>query len=107
MHHATYKDIKKAISEIHRILRPSGYFIFDFLSKLDSSYGIGTKIEENTFIGSRSGEENIPHHYTDENELKLLLNSFSRATINKSTYSFHDSKNNEYLSKVFDILTIK
>lgn len=107
LHHATYKDINQAISEIHRILRPNGYFIFDFLSKLDSSYGIGTKIEDNTFIGSRSGEENIPHHYTDENELKLLLNNFSCATINKSIYSFHDSKNNEYLSKVFDVLTIK
>ncbi|WP_331000776.1 class I SAM-dependent methyltransferase [Clostridium guangxiense] len=107
LHHATLSDIKQGINEICRILKPNRYFVFNFLSTLDPSYGIGTKIEENTFVGSRIGEENIPHHYTDENELEALLNKFSFANINKSIYSFYDSKNNEYTSKVFDILAVK
>lgn len=107
LHHAVLSDIKQGINEIYRVLTPTGYFIFDFLSTLDTSYGLGTKIEENTFIGSRSGEENVPHHYTDDTELKALLNNFSFANINKSIYSFHDSKNNNYTSKVFDILAVK
>lgn len=107
LHHAVISDIKQGINEIYRVLKPNGYFVFDFISTLDASYGLGTKIEENTFIGSRTGEENIPHHYTDENELEALLNNFSFATINKSIYIFYDSKNNKYTSKVFDVLAVK
>lgn len=107
LHHAALSDIKQGINEVYRILKPNGYFIFDFLSTLDASYGLGTKIEENTFIGSRTSEETIPHHYTDENELKALLNNFSFANINKSIYSFCDCKNNKFISKVYDVLAIK
>ena len=107
LHHAVYKDIKKGISEIYRVLKPHGYFIFDFLSRKDESYRLGIKIEDNTFIGSRSGEENVPHHYTDENELKTLLSSFSNADIVSRTYYFFDSKMNKYTSKVFDVTAFK
>lgn len=107
LHHAILSDIKQGISEVCRILKPNGYFVFDFLSTLDASYGLGTKIEKNTFVGSRTGEENIPHHYTDESELKALLNKFSFANINKSIYSFYDSKNNQYSSRVFDVIAVK
>lgn len=107
LHHAVISDIKQGINEVCRVLKPNSYFIFDFLSTLDASYGLGTKIEENTFVGSRSGEEDIPHHYTNKNELKALLNNFSFANINKSIYSFCDSKNNQYTSNVFDIIAVK
>lgn len=107
LHHAVISDITQGINEIYRVLKPNGYFVFDFLSTLDASYGLGTKIEKNTFVGSRSSEENIPHHYTDENELKALLNNFSFANINKSIYIFYDYKNNEYKSRVFDVLAVK
>ncbi|MFL0253166.1 class I SAM-dependent methyltransferase [Clostridium neuense] len=107
LHHAILSDIKQGINEVYRTLKPKSYFVFDFLSTLDTSYGIGTEIEKNTFIGSRTGEENIPHHYADENELKALLNNFSFANINKSIYSFYDSKNNQYSSRVFDVIAVK
>lgn len=107
IHHAIIDDIKKGINEIYRVLRPNGYFIFDIVSKEDKSYGLGIKIEENTFVGSREGEESIPHHYTDEKELKLLLNAFSSVEINKSIYSFSYLKGNIYTSKDFDIVAIK
>lgn len=107
LHHAVISDINQGINEVYRALKSNGYFVFDFLSALDTSYGLGTKIEKNTFIGSRTGEENIPHHYTDESELKALLNKFSFANINKSIYSFYDSKNNQYSSRVFDVIAIK
>lgn len=107
IHHAIIDDIKKGINEIYRVLRPNGYFIFDIVSKEDKSYGLGIKVEENTFIGSREGEENIPHHYTDEKELKLLLNGFSSVEISKSIYSFSYLKGNRYTSKDFDIIAMK
>lgn len=107
IHHAVIREIKKGISEIYRVLKPNGYFIFDMLSKEDQSFGLGNKIEEATFVGSREGEENIPHHYTDEKELHLLLNLFSDVEINKSIYSFINLDGNKYISKVFDIVSIK
>lgn len=107
LHHAVFDDIKKGVSEIYRVLRPNGYFIFDIISKEDKSYGLGVKIEENTFVGSREGEENIPHHYTDEKELASFLNTFSSAEISKSIYSFSDLKGNRYTSKDFDICAVK
>lgn len=83
LHHQDIKHIKNSISEINRVLRQSGCFLFNFLSIEDYSFGIGEEIEKNTFIGSREGEDNIPHHYTDIIELKDLLNNFSETKIKK------------------------
>jgi ubiquinone/menaquinone biosynthesis C-methylase UbiE len=107
IHHAIINDIKKVVSEIYRVLKQKGYFIFDMLSKEDESFGLGYKIEENTFVGSREDEENIPHHYTDEKELQSLLNLFSNIEIKKSIYSFIDLKGSKYISKDFDVIAIK
>lgn len=72
LHHARIKDIEKGISEIYRALKPNGCFIFYILSKEDVSYGLGEVVEKDTFVGSREGEEDIPHHYTDIKELTNL-----------------------------------
>lgn len=77
LHHQCLEQIKKSISEIHRVLKEKGFFLFDILSIEDDSFGIGEEIESNTFVGSREGEEDIPHHYTDIEELNDLLKGFS------------------------------
>lgn len=106
LHHAVLEDIKKVIAEVQRVLKPNGYFIFDILSKNDKSYGLGTEIESNTFLGGRKGEEEIPHHYTNEVELESLLYEFSNVEINKSIYKFIMNQI-EYESKCFDVIAIK
>lgn len=107
LHHAKLKDIKRAIKEIYRVLKPKGCLIFDILSKDDLSYGLGETIEENTFIGSREGEEGIPHHYTYIIELENLLEEFCEVSIYKNEYIFNDLKGKEYISKVFDVIAYK
>lgn len=107
IHHAVFSDITKGFNEVFKVLKQGGYFLFDILSKEDSSYGLGEEIESNTFIGSREGEETVPHHYSDENEIKLLIDKFSKATVLKSIYSFKASDGIEYESKVFDVAAIK
>lgn len=106
LHHAVIGDIKKGIDEAFRILKPGGHFIFDFLSKEDESYGLGEMIEDNTFIGGREGEESIPHHYTDVDELKALMNKFFSVEVNKSIYKFNIAPK-EHTSKCFDVVAIK
>lgn len=107
LHHGKLEDIKRGISEIHRVLKPKGCLIFDMLSKEDLSYGLGELIEENTFVGGREGEDGIPHHYIDMEELKNLLEEFSKVNIYKNEYIIDGIKGKEYRSKVFDIITFK
>lgn len=104
IHHAIFSDIKDGINEVYRVLRPNGYFIFDIISKEDKSYGLGVEIEKNTFVGSREGEEDVPHHYTDEKELQILLNQFSAVEINKSIYKICELKVSECC---FDVIAVK
>ncbi|QAA32446.1 class I SAM-dependent methyltransferase [Clostridium manihotivorum] len=107
IHHARMYEIKRAISEVYRVLKPQGYFIFDILSDKDASYGVGMEIEHNTFIGSRQGEEDVPHHYTSERELKSLLDLFSNIKVDKSIYKLTDLSGNIYDSKAFEVVAIK
>lgn len=107
LHHARLTEIERGLSEIHRVLKPNGCLIFDILSKDDLSYGLGEAIEENTFVGSREGEEGIPHHYTDIKELEKLLEKFNGTSIYKNKYIIDDLNGKEYHSKVFDVITFK
>lgn len=106
LHHALSKDIEKGINEIYRVLKPNGYFIFDILSREDNSYGMGERIDDNTFIGGREGEEGIPHHYTDSIELESFTNKFSYIDVNKSIYRFIMNQE-EYISKCYEVMAIK
>jgi len=107
LHHARISEIERGLSEIYRVLKSSGGLIFDILSKDDLSYGLGEAIEENTFVGSREGEEGIPHHYTNIKELEKLLEKFNDTSIYKNEYIIDDLNDKEYHSKVFDVITFK
>lgn len=106
LHHAAVSDIKKGFREIYRVLKPEGTFLFDFLSVFDESYGKGKKVEYNTFVGSRSGEENIPHHYADEKEIVRFTNQFHRVKIQKSVTVCFDLPE-PYVSREFQVTAIK
>ncbi|WP_411676004.1 class I SAM-dependent methyltransferase [Caproicibacter sp.] len=106
LHHACRRDIVAATGEIYRVLAPGGIFVFDFLTRYDSSYGLGREIEENTFLGSREGEAEIPHHYTDEKEIETLTSDFSDVKVQKSIYSYtYDGRS--LAEKVFDVIAVK
>jgi len=107
LHHAKLKEIKKGINETLRVLKPNGCFVFDMISEDDYSHGKGKKIEDNTFVGSRKGEEGITHYYTNLQELKCLLKDFSRAFIYKTEYRIKGMKSQIYRTKVFDVIAYK
>ena len=106
LHHQTFNQINNSMNEIRSVLKNGGYFLFDILSIEDDSYGLGEEIEKNTFIGSREGEEDIPHHYTDDGELKVLLEYFTIVEMLKNEYQIMYN-NDKIISKVFDVLAIK
>lgn len=107
LHHQCLKQIQNSISEIHRVLKQQGCLLFDFMSMEDDSFGVGEEIETNTFVGSREGEEDIPHHYTNVEELHRLFKIFTEIIIQKNEYHILMDSENEIKSRVFDVLAYK
>lgn len=70
--HGLFADLKRQLAEIFRIIRPDGYFAADFGSLKGTDFSRWKEIERNTYLG-KPGEEGIPHHFCDENEIKELF----------------------------------
>jgi len=104
IHHQGLKEIKNSIAEMHRVLKPNGYISINFMSIDDDSFGLGKEIEKNTFVGSREGEENIPHYYTDIDELKGLFKRFMKIEVFKNEYRFSINSKNTITSRMLDVV---
>jgi ubiquinone/menaquinone biosynthesis C-methylase UbiE len=69
--HGTSADMQRHADEMLRVLKPGGVVFADYMSKEDELYGVGEEIEKDTFINENlPGEERIPHHFSDERELR-------------------------------------
>jgi ubiquinone/menaquinone biosynthesis C-methylase UbiE len=97
--HGLRSDIQKSINEIHRILKPGGMTVSDFVTIDDPTFGVGEKIADNTFIGGRPGEENIPHWYAVKEELQNMFLDFSNVKFIDRTYRFKDNFDKEHTIK--------
>lgn len=91
--HGNYKDMKMHANEMLRVVKQGGFLLVDYPSKADSNYRRGLEIEKDTFIYNTPGEETIPHHYTDEVEIKEIYGSQS-VNIKPYVYTFKDNYNN-------------
>lgn len=76
LYHTTLANICRAIGEIERTLRPGGLVLLILQSTQSPHCGRGEKIEPNTFIRETGGDRGVPHHYSDEAELRELLSRF-------------------------------
>ncbi len=105
--HGSLEDARKSVNEIYRVLKPNGVVVIDYVSTEDINYGKGEEIEKDTFINNVEGEENIPHHYSTEAEIKELYSSFSDVEINKVDYHFDDKYGNKHTIKAFVVVARK
>lgn len=99
--HGPLTDLQQSVAEMYRAVRPGGLIVADFCSVEDETYGLGEALEENTFVGGRSGEEDIPHHYSTAEELASLFRPFSSAEIAPVDYTYHDPAGNPHTIKAF------
>ncbi len=74
--HGKIEQIKKAISEIYRVLKKDGILYLSVPSVKHPEYFTGEEIEPNTKININAIDGNVPHHYFIENEIRNLLNKF-------------------------------
>ena len=75
--HGKIEQIKKAISEIYRILRKNGILYLSVPSVKHPEYFTGKEIEPRTKINIDAIDGNVPHHYFTENEIRNLFNKFN------------------------------
>ena len=74
--HVLPLDAKKLISEIHRLLKPDGFLCITLKTCLDTAYGNGARVADDTFIIPDGVEAGIPQRYYDEADVENLLSGF-------------------------------
>lgn len=107
IYHGTLADIKKTIGEIYRVLKVNGTVMTDMLSVSHETYGMGEEIENNTFVGEKQGEEDVPHHYTTRGEIAWLFSEFRQLQIRLPVSSYLDDSGEKHIVKRYDITAIK
>jgi SAM-dependent methyltransferase len=86
LEHNTLGGLKKTISELEQALKPNGILIATLISTKDPRYGTGKEIEPNTFTNIKDpAESDVPHRFSDEEEIKELFTGFNLIDSNEKT----------------------
>jgi len=81
LQHNKLIQIKKIISEMYRILKPSGYIFSYCKSKRDFLFNRGRKLENNSFYIKNFADTPTIIHFFGEKEIRLLWKKFSKIEI--------------------------
>ncbi len=79
IYHGDPDVVRRAIAEIHRVLRPGGVYQGTMISKRNESYNQGRQIAPNTFVrddGGLDGDKTHPHFYSNAAEIIELFHDF-------------------------------
>lgn len=80
--HGTLPDIRKALAEMARVLRPGGLFLGTFISTESSLLGKGERIDDRTWICDDESEAGVIHHFmTAENVMEEVAPFLERAKL--------------------------
>lgn len=85
IYHTNYLGVKKALREIHRVLKDAGEAYISFNTKDNPSYHVDLSSDGYTIIPTDGHESGIPHCYVDEGDLLELLKDFRIVSMNKVT----------------------
>lgn len=76
IYHGDPGVVRKAISEITRVLKPGGFFQGTMLSKRNHNFGIGREIAPDTFVNDGITDKAHPHFYCNAADLAALFAAF-------------------------------
>ena len=96
--HTDSKGINVIISEINRVLKSKGEFFITLCSKNSPSFSEKgyPKIDENTVVKTEEPELNIPHYYSDLENVRVLLKEFELIRIRHIEDIFNDTSSWHY-----------
>ena len=108
LHHNTIANIRTAMGEIRRTLRPRGLFFVTVCAKGDYQDGRGERIENGTYLAPDDADQpGVPHHFFSEDEARALLHDFRVIKLERDTQEFIDGSGRQALSVHWDILAKK
>ncbi len=73
IYHGTLHQLRRALGEIRRVTRRGGLVYLTLNSTRNKHYGQGTEVEPNTFLNPMKADGDLPHHYSDEEEVRALF----------------------------------
>ncbi len=77
IYHGDEPDLRQAIAETHRVLRPSGTMLVTMLSKRNSDFGIGWEVSKNFWVNPHAETDKAhPHYFCDAREAVDLFSAF-------------------------------
>jgi len=92
IYHNTLDGMRRTISEVRRILTPGGLVLVTFQTKRSHKYRLGKEIEADTFIQDQPPEVGILHHFSDEQEVRRLMQDFEILSLELEEFVWKDSK---------------
>ena len=84
IYHTDYVGVKKALSEIHRVLKESGEAYISFNTKDNPNFDSVLSSDGYTIIRTQGHESGMPHCYVNEKDLFGLLKDFRIVSLNKT-----------------------
>lgn len=76
VYHAYLADMKKALDNIYRILKPDGSLLITFQSKQSPIYNREEEVEPGTIVKKAEPEAGIPHHLVDRDDVLEMLSGY-------------------------------
>lgn len=76
IYHGDPQVVRRAIAEIHRVLKPGGLYQGTMLSKRNVNFGRGREIAPDTYVIEEEEEKNHAHFYCNAGELLELFAGF-------------------------------
>ncbi|MDR3655420.1 class I SAM-dependent methyltransferase [Mycobacterium sp.] len=67
--HAAIEDVRLALGEMARVLRPGGLFLCTFISTESSLVGKGQRLDDSTWICDDESESGVIHHFMTGDEV--------------------------------------
>ena len=77
IYHGTLAELKTALAEIHRVLRPGGLLYLTLNSTLNKHCGVGTEVEPMTFDNPKKWDGEHLHHFSDSTEVRSLFSNWT------------------------------
>lgn len=93
--HTNFDGIKKALREIHRVLKNNGEAFISFISKENQNHNEAESTDGFTIFEDEGGELAIPHCYLNENDLFEILSDFQIISRNKVQNYVHKGNTSE------------
>jgi ubiquinone/menaquinone biosynthesis C-methylase UbiE len=93
LHHGRVVEIKRAIREIHRVMREGASAFIVALSMGDFRRGSGRRLERNTYLFTEGEERGIIHHFFSRQELQSCFRNFESVSFEERLIPVEDGGN--------------